>query len=158
MERKKVILIMVFVSVFSVGLLLFLTRPGTDKENADKTIGTFTYTKPEEPQEDLTDQYEPSKEPGSELDPNNVDIVNYELLYDILPVNAVGSISIHTAEFLNEHGYGGYHELTILKDTISSDKTYPRFLCSLDDTEKYLEIRYRVDTKEFTFAILDTVY
>lgn len=158
MERKKIVLIMVSVSIFCIGLLFFLTRPPGKKDGNENPKGKFTYTESEETPEDLTEQYDPSTEPGSELDANNVYITNYELLYDFLPVSAAGSVSIYAAGFLNEHGYGGYHELTILKNTISPDVSYPRFLCSVDDTDKFLEIRYRTDTEEFSFNLTDDIY
>lgn len=158
-EKRKSIIIMTAAAVTGIGLLFVLTGPfGSDKNKTQNTIGHFDYQEETGVPEDLTDRYDPSKEPGSEPDPNNVYITNYELLYDFLPVNAAGSVSIYAAEFLNKHGYGGYRELTILKDTVTSDETYPRFICTLDETDKYLEIRYRTDTKEFTFALLNEIY
>lgn len=158
---KKIFYAAMLLAVFICFLLLyFIANPfkgRIEEEPADQPLGTFSYEEIEE-FEDTTDEYDPSLEPGSELAVNNVYFTNYELLYDFLALEAAGSISSHAAEFLNEHGYGGYHELTILKDTISKEDTYPRFICRLDDTEKYIEVRYRTDLKEFAFSFIDSIY
>lgn len=160
MNRKIIISIMIFAVLFCFGLLYFLANP-FKKQNpvnpSDLALGNFSYEEAKE-YEDTTDEYDPSLEPGSELEENNVYITNYELLYDFLTMDAAGSVSYHAAIFLNAHGYGGYHELTIQKDSIIKDLTYPRFICSIDDTEKYLEVRYRTDLKEFEFDLVDKIY
>lgn len=160
MNKKKTIAIMATAVVFCIAMLFIASKPFLNRPTADSDIelGNFDYKPAAEEYQDQTDQYDPSMEAGSELDSNNVYITNYEILYDFLPINAAGSVSVYAAEFLNDHGYGGYHELTVLEDTISSDKSYPRFLCIIDDTEKYLEIRYRSDAKEFSFALTNTIY
>lgn len=156
---KSVVIISTAVIIF-IAILVMISNPfsGSHSKDPEKELGNFVYTPENAEYEDQTDQYNSSMEAGSELDPNNVYVTNFEKLYDFLPINAASSVSVYAAEFLNEHGYGGYHELTILEDTISSDESYPRFLCVIDDTEKYLEIRYRTDTKEFTFSLTDAIY
>lgn len=140
--------------------LFVLANPFKDKttENGSvEELGSFSFEEVME-FEDTTDEYDPSLEPGSELAVNNVYFTNYEILYDFLTMDAAGNISYYAAEFLNTRGYGGYHELTILSDTLINEATYPRFICSIDDTDKYIEIRYRTDKQEFEFNMLDKIY
>lgn len=160
MTNKKIFIIFLIIALLSSVLTLLLLASPFKKgktDSKDLPQGTFTFEANTE-YEDTTDEYDPSLEQGSELADNNVYFTNYELLFDFLTVDAVGSISYHTADFLNAHGYGGYHELTILQETINDDITYPRFLCSLDDTEKLIEVRFRADLKEFEFSIINNIY
>lgn len=161
MLNRKMIYFTMLLAVFVCFLVLyFLANPfkNQKQENlADQPLGTFSYEEVIE-YEDTTDEYDPSLEPGSELAVNNVYFTNYELLYDFLTMEAAGSISYYAAEFLNIHGFGGYHELTIIKNTINREETYPRFICILDDTNKYIEVRYRTDLQKFEFNMIDKIY
>lgn len=160
MTNKKVFIIFLILAVVSSILtLLLVANPFKRDKTSSKDLpkGKFSY-KADTEYEDTTDEYDPSLEPGSELADNNTYFTNFELLFDFLTMDAAGSISYHTADFLNAHGYGGYHELTILPETINSDITYPRFICSLDDTDKLIEIRYRADLQVFEFNIVNNIY
>lgn len=160
MTNKKIFTIFLILALItSILTLLLLASPFKKSKTDSKDLpqGKFSFEADTE-YEDTTDEYDPSLEPGSELADNNVYFTNFELLFDFLTVDAVGSISYHTAEFLNSHGYGGYHELTILQETINNDITYPRFLCILDDTDKLIEIRFRADQQKFEFSIINNIY
>ncbi len=157
MKERKNIYLLIFLSVIiCVSVLFFLANPFKKEalEYNGHKLGTFSYEKAGD-YIDFTDEYDPSLETGSELDDNNAFVTNYNLLYDFLSIEAAGRLSPCVASFLNEHGYGGYHELTIQKDTIIADESYPRFVCEIDETGKYLEIRYRSDLREFEFNFLD---
>lgn len=160
MANKRIFIIFLIIAVASSILTLFiLANPFKRDKTSSKDLpqGKFSFEADTE-YEDTTDKYDPSLEPGSELADNNVYFTNFELLFDFLTMDAVGSISYHTADFLNAHGYGGYHELTILQETINDEITYPRFICSLDDTGKLIEIRFRADLQEFEFDIVNNIY
>lgn len=160
MTNKTIFIIFLILALASSILaLLLLANPFKKNKSESEGLphGKFSF-EADTKYEDTTDEYDPSLEPGSELADNNVYFTNYELLFDFLTVDAVGSISYHTAGFLNAHGYGGYHELTILPETINDDITYPRFMCSLDDTERIIEIRYRANLQEFEFNIVNNIY
>lgn len=160
MQRKTIYFIMLTGVFVCLLVLYFFANPFHSKEQKhtdNQILGNFSYEAVAE-YEDLTDEYDPSLEAGSELADNNTFITNYELLYDFLTMQAAGSVTYYAAEFLNEHGYGGYHELTIIENTINNDETYPRFICILDDSDKYIEVRYRTDSQEFEFSLIDRIF
>lgn len=86
---------------------------------------------------------------------SRVFITNLNLITDILTLQALSDISGAAGEYLNSHGYSGYHELTIIQDTIIADKYYPKFTCEIKDIpDKKLEIRYNLEKYEFEFQLL----
>lgn len=160
LNKKMIYCIMLFAVFISFLVLYFFANPFNNQKQAspaNQPLGIFSYEEVAE-YEDTTDEYNPSLEPGSGLADNNVYFTNYELLYDFLTMDAAGSISYYAAKFLNTHGFGGYHELTIIKSTINKEETYPRFICTLDYTDKYIEVRYRADLQEFEFNMVDKIY
>lgn len=158
--KKSIYLSILIAIISSIFVSFTLANPFHEKKESNppsQTLGTFSYQK-ENVYKDSTDEYDPSLESGSELSDNNVFVTNYEILYDFLTMEAAGKLSSCVAEYLNAHGYGGYHELTIQKETLIIEETYPRFVCSIDDSNKYLEIRYRSDLHQFEFDLLDYIY
>lgn len=102
------------------------------------------------------DDYEGDADYDLEIKDYYVGFTNLDTVHDLLPLEAISDLSDDLAEFLNIHGYGDVHTLTVKEDSIVYDRSYPYFICTMDDIDNsFVEIRYDISKNEFEFSIVN---
>lgn len=172
MNKKKIIILSTGLIVLSILSVLLVTKivhyisldklfgrtvsdnsqiPTSDTDE----LGTLTISETEEPIIEDEDDY--IGQPGDDIIYKEyyVGFTNLELVYEYLTIDATSRISDEAAEYLNDHGYGECHSLTIIESSIIKDKAYPKFNCTLEGIEdKILEIRYNLEKGEYEFQFI----
>lgn len=156
--RNYTILCVVFCILVMI-LFIFIKSRTKDLEEINQTVeeetslGTIELT--ERPSEVPTDEYIATPDDELEYNTYYVGFTNLSLVYDYLTLEATAQISDAAAKYLNDHGYGDIHELTVIEDSIIQDKAYPKFECQMTGVDdKVLEIRYDLAKMEFEFQLL----
>ena len=83
-----------------------------------------------------------------------VSIPNANLVYDYLTLNAISTLQPTCESFLFENGYKEARILHIQEDTISGDKSYVVFTCSINEyPNTHLQVTYKTNDKAYALEI-----
>lgn len=157
---KKNLLLSIFVLlvciIFLVIGIFVIYKPKlyiseTPEVEEETELGNLHYEEPEE--EELPTYTEEEADPTEVVRAINL-IGAYEYNFaDIFTIAALESMPQAIRDYLDSHGYADVFNLTIIEDSIVADRGYPMFQCTMEDTDKILEVRYELAKKEFEFSI-----
>lgn len=153
MNRKIYFIIFSAIILCTCLIILYISKPSSsidDEILQNESLGPIMVN------ENIlsNDDYIPDIYDGIVPKDSYITIANPELIYDLLTLDALSHIYEDTSSYLNSHGYADVHSLTILAESIIYEKTYPRFICKLDEKKDvYIEIRYNMEIQKFEFNI-----
>lgn len=164
MEKKNIVILIGAVIICIVAIIIvnrdsIFTKQTSDTEmsSVEGNMGDFeAEEQTEEEEEELMDIPFTMDEEYDYIAQEYIYITNLDLVYDLLTIQALQDIESETYDFLNAHGYGESHELTIIEDSIIWEKSYPCFEAKIEGIEgKVIEIRYDLRNQEFEFQFLE---
>lgn len=157
---KKNILLSIFVLlvciIFLVIGIFVIYKPKfyigeTPKVEGETELGELHY---EEAEEDELPTYSEEEADPTEFVPviNLIGVYDYNFT-DIFTIAALEQMPQAIRDYLDAHGYADVYNLTIIGDSIVAERGYPMFQCTMEETDKILEVRYELAKKEFEFTI-----
>ena len=155
MNKKAFILTLIMgIATFALLLSYFILLERKDSKRKEKSseLGEITI---EEQEVSNEDNYEGDADYEIDVKEYYVGFTNLNLVYDVLTLDAISALPDDAALFLNQHGYGDVHSLTIIEESIVLDPSYPYFVCTLDGISgAELEVRYDLSKATYEFAII----
>lgn len=152
------LLIILFAFIICLGTILIISHPGkkrdlssyAQEENMNGSLELPIQSSSTVPEDDYTGAFDD----GFIAEEYYVGFTNLNTVYDLLTLQALSEISSEAAGYLNEHGFGDVHSLTIIESSIVYDRSYPYFLCRLENVNHIcLEIRYDIESMQFAFDL-----
>ena len=157
--KKIYLLVILFAFIICFGTLLIashMRKPKVISSNGrNKEVESLFHLPIPSPSDEHEDNYTGAIDDGFTAQEYYVGFTNLNTVYDILTLQALSDISSEAARYLNNHGFCDIHSLTVIEDSIISDRSYPYFLCRLENnSEICLEIRYDVESMRFLFDLI----
>lgn len=157
LTKKSIILIALIAVIACVGVMVLVLNINIKRGNEDNSsIGNFNAPETDVEVDSFPgDDYVATEDDEIEYKDYYVTFTNLNVVYEYLTLEATSNICDDTAAYLNEHGYGHVHSLTILEHTVVKEKAYPMFVCSLEGiSDKQLEIRYSLEDMQFEYKFI----
>lgn len=104
--------------------------------------------------ETVVDQPDTAEDMDDELTVDDINLIGYYDIADLFTVSALDRMYPEIRSFLDLHGYANAFNLMIDEDSIISDRGYPRFLCQIENSDSYLEVRYDISKGLYEFQIM----
>lgn len=154
MKKRVIIIFLVMIAICSI-VLSYNNHTETENMSEDNIESDSNFVYDEIQTETyIENEYDGSID-GLEPAAYALEFSNPEILYDMLTLEALSHIYDDVGTYLNQHGYADCRTLTIIKSSVINDKSYPRFVCTIDElTDKYLEIRYNLKNETFELQIV----
>lgn len=155
MNKKTFYFTLTMALLVFIALLSFFSLSNRKNEKDNKISDELGSITVEPKLENATDDYEGDADYNLEVKDYYVGFTNLYVVYDLLTLEAISNLPDDVAEFLNTHGYGDIHTLTVIEDSIVFDKAYPYFICSMEGIDNYfVEVRFDVSKGAFELAII----
>lgn len=160
MTRKRKIVIFI---LFILSITLFISaayflygrqsKPNaadTNTKEDQSQIGTITQGYQDEELPETSEEMDDA----STTELSDIHIIGYDLIADLLTISALDQLYTDTRKYLDFHGYADVLNIEIIEDSIVSDRSYPYFECSMENTSTILEVRYDIVNREYEFNLL----
>lgn len=151
-KKIKIILYLIgCVALFLGGIYLMFggfTARQTSKEKETVEHGELLIE-----DETVVEQPDGAEDMNDNLTVDDINLIGYYDIVDLFTVSALDRMYPEIRNYLDLHGYADAFNLTIDEDSIISDRGYPRFLCQIENTESYLEVRYDISKGLYEFQI-----
>lgn len=101
----------------------------------------------------LIEQPDTAEQMDDDTSSDEINLIGYYDIVDLFTISALDQMYPEIRTYLNQHGYADAFNLTIIESSIESNRGYPRFICQVEDTNAYLEVRYDISKKQYEFQI-----